>query len=521
MCVGAMTADLIIYNGKCLDVVNENVWEWIAIKGSRILELGNGKDYYKHADATTELIDARGRSVLPGFIDSHFHLLQTAMNSGFLNLSSVRNYRELAESISCYAESNPEKEIFCFRIDEASLEEGRFPDRKFLDQITEDRVVWINNIDYQVSILNTYGMLYYKIPYRLQGMELDENGVATGIFTGNANAALRTNILNKYEDRKRMNNVMKIMPELLKNGITTINAMEGGYMYSNKDAAFVYENQDSFPIDIELFYQSQDLDKIEDLGLRRVGGSLYIDGTMGARTAALSFEYCDKPGEMGRLLFSQDEINEFVLKCYEKKLQLSLYTIGDRAIELVLRAHEYAMQKAGIRGLRHRLEHVELANKNQISRAEKMGIIFSMNPTYELYWGGCGKMYEDRLGEKYITTNKFREILDSGVRICAGSDSDVCEMNPFLGVHAVVNHPVENNRGTLIEAIRMYTADAAYAIFQEEEKGNLRVGMKADVIILNTDLTKVSKEAIRNIKVDMTIKDGAVAFDRKGSGEVK
>ena len=260
---------------------------------------------------------------------------------------------------------------------------------------------------------------------------MDEKGAPTGIFRGKANATLRTNILNSYPNKNREENIRKLIPKLLKVGITTVNAMEGGYMYSDKDANFIYEHIADFPIDIVLFYQCLDLDKVREKKLKRIGGSLYIDGTMGARTAALTFEYNDKPGEMGRLIFSQKELNEFVEECYINKLQLSLYTIGDRAIEIALNAHEYALEKTGIKGLRHRMEHVELASLSQIKRAKKLGIIFSMNPTYERYWGGSNKMYSERLGKKYIETNKFREIIDGGLTLCGGSDSDVCDYNPL------------------------------------------------------------------------------------------
>src|SRR5699024_9694192 len=113
---------------------------------------------------------------------------------------------------------------------------------------------------------------------------------------------------------------------------------------------------------------------------------------------------------------------------------------GDRAIESALDAHENALHQTGKRGLRHRLEHVELVNDKQIKRAKDLEITFSMQPTYEIYWGGQGKMYEQRLGKKYICTNPLRKIIEKGVRICGGSDSDVTEPRPLLGVYAAVNH---------------------------------------------------------------------------------
>ena len=507
-----MYADIIIKNAKCITVNKEKVFEWLAIKDEKIIAIDNGEKYNSLINKTTIILDAKGKSVLPGFIDSHFHLVQTAMNEEGINLHNVSSFEEIGKKIK-KANLKSKESIFGVRLEKENLQEKKFPDRKVLDKFSDDTPIWINNLDYQVSILNTYGLLYYKIPFRIDGIELDEKGAPTGIFRGKANATLRTNILNSYSNKNREENIRKLIPKLLEVGITTVNAMEGGYMYSDKDANFIYEHIADFPIDIVLFYQCLDLDKVREKKLKRIGGCLYIDGTMGARTAALTFEYNDKKGEMGRLIFSQKELNEFVEECYINKLQLSLYTIGDRAIETALNAHEYALEKTGIKGLRHRMEHVELASLSQIKRAEKLGLIFSMNPTYERYWGGPNKMYFERLGKRYVETNKFREIIDSGLTLCGGSDSDVCDYNPFVGIHSAVNHPVKKHRISLYEAIKMYTINGAYAIFEENNKGSLEIGKLADIIILDRDIFEIDTESIDEVKVLCTIKSGKILYN--------
>lgn len=181
---------------------------------------------------------------------------------------------------------------------------------------------------------------------------------------------------------------------------------------------------------------------------------------------------------------------------------------------MALNAHEFALYHTGIRGLRHRLEHVELSDDRQMERAAEMGIIFSMNPTYEVYWGGKGKMYEQRLGERYVRTNCFREIIDSGVCICGGSDSDITEFNPLIGISAAINHQVEYHRASVYETLEMYTCNGAYAIFEEEEKGTLEVGKLADVIILDGDIMMTKKEKIQDMSVLSTIKSGELIYNR-------
>lgn len=511
-----MNADILIKNAKCLTMKGGSYSDWIAIHDKTILALGEKSEDCKLVDENTMVIDAGGNTVLPGFIDSHFHVIQTALNARSVDLSKVCSFEDIGMLIRKAASERPGKCIRGIGLQLEQLKEMKLPDRLTLDRFCSDVPVYINSLDYQVSMLNTYGLLYYKVPFNMEGVEKDNQDVATGIFRGKANAVLRMNILDGITDKVRKNAVSDILPGLLATGITTVNAMEGGYMYSDKDADFILEYESDFPVDMVLFYQTLDLEKVKRKHLKRIGGSLYVDGTMGARTAALSFEYADSPGRMGSLRYTQDELNEFVTACYKNNLQLSLYTIGDRAIGAALNAHEYALFHTGITGLRHRLEHVELASLEQINKARELGIIFSMNPTYETYWGGPEKMYAQRLGENYIRTNMFREIIDRGVCLIGGSDSDITDYNPMVGISAAVNHPVESHRISVYEALEMYTSKAAYGIFEEEKKGTLEAGKLADVIILDHDILSTPFEMLDQVKVAATIKSGDIIYNDLG-----
>lgn len=508
-----MYADILIKNGKCMTMEDKRIMDWIAIKGDEILALGDNDEYEHLVKEDTIVLDALGNTVLPGFIDSHFHVIQTALDSVSLDLSSARTHEELGEQIKEASKLYSGGYIRGIRISEEQFREKEFPRRMFLDKYCSDVPVVLNSMEYQVSMLNTYALLYFKIPFTAEGIELDESQMPTGIFRKQANAILRKNILNRIPDCERRHATTTIMADILMSGITTVNAMEGGFMYSDKDANFLYEYGKEFPIDIVLFYQTMDIEKIKAMGLQRLGGCFYVDGTFGARTAALSFEYADCPGTMGSLRLTQEEMNDFVLKCYKNRLQLALYTIGDRAIELALNAHENALYQTGIIGLRHRLEHAELANENQIKRAKHLGIIFSMSPTYEKYWGGPNKMYAQRLGDRYTCTNSFRRIIEEGVLICGGSDSNVTDLRPLLGIHSAINHPVEKHRVDIYEALKMYTYNGAYGIFEENRKGTLTVGKLADIVILDNDILSVPSDRIEHINIKVTIKSGEVLFN--------
>lgn len=511
-----MSNNILIMNGNCLSMANQNRYDWLTVRDGLIADVGFGEGYRKYTDSTGLVLDAKGGTVLPGFIDSHFHVVQAAINSTSVDLSAARSFEDIGELIAEAAKRcESDKVIRGIRLDEQNLKEGRIPDRNVLDQYCKDIPVFLNTVEYQKSALNTYALLYYKIPFTLQGIEFDENQVPTGIITHLANVFLRENILRNIPNARRLEAVKSFSKTLIEKGITTVNAMEGGRLYSDKDAEFIYEYAEQLPFDIALFYQTTDISKVREMNLKRIGGCFYLDGTFGARTSALSFDYHDSPGSRGGLNFSQEELNDFVLECYINKLQLALYTIGDRAIEQAINAHEYALDRTGNTGLRHRLEHVELPTGSHIKRAKELGLVFSMSPTYESIWGGPGKLYQERLGEKYQLTNPFREIMSEGVVVCGGSDCDVTPADPILGICSAVNHPVEKHRVDMFSAIKMFTCNGAYGIFEENRKGSLEAGKQADIVILDRDIMKIEKESIKDIRVNYTIKSGNILFERK------
>ena len=507
-----MNASILIKNGKCLSMDAERQYDWIAVSGDRICACGCGDDWQSlHCGA---VLDAQGCTVMPGFIDSHFHMVQTSLNRRYVDLSQARCFGDIADLIQAEGRKNPEMNLQGIRIDEDKLKEKRLPNRQELDRIWNNSALWLNTYDYLTSALNTYGMLYYRTPYNQVGVEFDEKNMPTGIFRKNANDMLRANILNDTDDFFRLDALKQLMPVLAAQGLTTANAMEGGKVYSDRDAEFINETIKSRRVylDMELFFQTLDLDRIRRMGLKRVGGCLYVDGTFSSRNAAISFDYADAPGVRGTLYFTQEMLDTFVKKCYDRDLQLALYTIGDRAIDMALRAHERAVLLTGNTSLRHRLEHAELPREEHMRKAADMGIIFSMQPAYEAQWGGGGRMYSQRLGEHYRETNPFRSLLDHGVRICGGSDSDTTEINYIKAIYDAVNHPVAEHRVSTMEAIRMFTSDGAYAIGKESEKGILKPGALADIILLDGDMLAASGAALRELKVTTTIKSGRVVY---------
>lgn len=507
-----MYADLLIYNGKCFSIEENRSYDWLAVQKDRILCLGLGDSYKSELSGWDIAVDADGGSVLPGFYDSNFHFVQTALDQESIYLGNVRNFDEIGDLIRSECLRHPEAPIVGYGLDETKLKEERLPDRSVLDSFCSDRPVWISRVEYHTSILNTYALLHYKIPYTVQGIELDHKKMPTGIFRLYANAMLRDEILSDFSFRHRLNAAQKLVCRLLAKGVTTLNAMEGGFLFSDKDAEFVNVYADALSVELKLFFQTTDVRKILDMGLTRMGGSLFADGAFGSRNAALAEDYADMPGIRGTLYYAQEEMNELVLNCYQNRIQLAVHAIGERAIDQLLTAHEFAMTKTGTSGLRHRLEHAELATPEHIRRAKALGLIFSMQPAYEYYWGGPGGMYEKRLGERYKRTNPFRMILEAGIIICGGSDSDVTPFDPILGIHEAVNHPVQEHRVDILSAIKFFTQNGAYAVFEETFKGDLKQGFAADIVVLDRDIFTIPKDGIKKCRVTHTLKSGNLLY---------
>jgi predicted amidohydrolase YtcJ len=507
-----MYADLLIRNGRCLSVRDNKTYDWIAVHREKIVALGNGDSFETELEGCDICVDARGGSVLPGFYDSNFHFVQTALDQESVYLGNALSFDDIGDLIRTECRQDSDRPIIGYGIDETRLKEGRLPDRYALDTFCNDRPVWLSRVEYHTSILNTYAMLHYKIPFTIHGIELDNKKIPTGVFRLYANAMLRDGILSDISFQRRHEAARKLSGELLRKGVTTVNAMEGGFLFSDKDAEFVQMYADTLPIELKLFFQTTDIKRIKEMGLTRMGGSLFADGAFGSRNAALSEDYADMAGVRGALYYTQEEMNELVSGCYANGIQLAVHVIGERAIDQVLTAHEFAMNETGVTGLRHRLEHAELATPEHIARAAELDLVFSMQPAYEHYWGGPDGMYNKRLGERYKRTNPFREILDAGIVVCGGSDSDVTPSDPLLGIHSAVNHPVAEHSVNLLSAIKFFTVNGAYAVSEEESSGDLRIGHTADIAVLDKDIFAVPTSAISDCSVSYTVKSGQLVY---------
>lgn len=505
---------MLVFGGKIYSMKSkEDIYSWMAISEGKILMLGNDESYEYIIDSTTEMVDIKGKILIPGFYDSHVHLVQSGLNSEGIDLFNVKSIDELLQLIECKTQVTPVGQLIrAYHFDVTKIKEHRFPTRYEIDSVSSDYPVWINSIEYHSSAINTLALNSVNLPYNIDGIKRDERSLPLGFFTGKASAYIRNRLLAGIDDTTRERGVQRRIAEAIKKGVTSINAMEGGFTFHENDAKFISRNRNRYPIDIRLYYQSFDLEKAAAINSDSIGGDIFIDGAFNSRTAAISKKYSDMD-TFGNLYFNQDELNYFVTKVISSDYQLALHAIGERAIDQTLNAYEVAFSNNSSCNKRCRIEHFELATDEQIQRAKQLELIISVQPAFEYYWGNKGGMYERRLGvELNQRTNNFRKMVDEGLILCGGSDSDVTEINPILGIYSAVNHPKASFALTVYEAVEMFTKNAAYASFEEDKKGSLEIGKLADFCVLNQNIFEIPNSEIINTKVFGTFKEGNVLY---------
>lgn len=521
-----MEAELIFFNGNLIPVIKNNnePIEFLAVSQGKIIALGPRTQMEKFKSAKTRIWNLEGKTVLPGFIDSHTHFLQTGLNLNAASLtecSTISAIKELLfECLPPKIKSN-KTWLRAHGIDETKLKEKRLPIREELDKISKDIPIFISRIDHHSCILNSKAIEILTESKNLKSVggeskitacELEGADWDKGYFRAASNYFLRSKLHDLISVDEKKEAIKKAAQIALSKGITTVHALEGGNLFGQNDVEIIQEMEKEIPISIVLYHQITDLGRIEKEGLPRVGGCLLVDGSIGSRTAAFSQEYIDNPGNFGVLYFKDEDLFVFVEKAHREGLQISLHAIGDRAISQAVNAYARAQTKFPRNDARHRIEHAEMPSSELIEKMAALDITLGVQPAFETFWGGFDKMYAVRLGKERVKkTNPFRTYVSHGILLAGGSDSDVTPMDPLFGIASCLTHPNPSERLTIKEALELFTINAAKIAFQEKEKGSLEIGKRADLVILNKNILETNPEQIKDIKIQATIVNGLAA----------
>jgi predicted amidohydrolase YtcJ len=294
-------------------------------------------------------------------------------------------------------------------------------------------------------------------------------------------------------------------------GVTCVQEMAIPDKRGIRDVEVLLATRDDHPVEVVPYVAVEDLSYVISRGLPRVGGDLFLDGSIGARTAAVLEGYEDG-SPSGELAHDDDALAEFLHNSHLAGLQVGLHAIGDAAIEQALRVWERVYQsldsrnRRHFRARRHRLEHFEMADHARVERAAALGLAISIQPSFDAAWGGPGGMYEQRLGaNRARAMNPFRSLIDRGLEVGAGSDSPVTPLDPMLGIWALESHHDPGQRLSRDDAVRLFTIGAA-RIAHLEKRGKLEPGMSADLAAYDIDPMDVPD--VRDLRPVLTVVAG-------------
>lgn len=492
----------VVTGGTIRNGIDDTAASWMCVRGDRITGLGDGPAPEAH-----ERIDVGGAAVVPGFVDAHIHFYQTGLDALAVSLIGCSSFDEVVARIEA-GPVDTDEWVMAHGYEEDALPEGERLDRVKLDAVLGDRPLWISRVDHHSAVVNSAALARLEISADLRGYL--ETGAEGGLLRAEACTAGKRRLDARSSPELEERAVREAVNACSRRGITAVHALEGGDYFGSSGVAALRRLAPSLPLELTLFLQ----EKNPALGVRHLGGCICLDGSIGSYTAALDRDYVGRPGHRGALYEEPSSFRSLVAAAHGAGAQLAFHAIGTRAIEQVIAAYEAALAGAPRQDHRHRIEHFELATDEQIRRVRDLGLVVSMQPSFEHYWGGPDGMYASRLGEDWRRTNRFRDILDAGVRIAGGSDSNVTPPDPLLGIHAAVNHPNPEQRISIHEALRMMTSDAAHGAFNEGRHGSLSPGKEASFVILERDPYTTPADELEHIQVLSTWHRGRCVYRR-------
>lgn len=534
-------ADYIFVNGDILTMEDENPYaEAVAVCDRQIIFVGNKEEAMTYRDNQTELIDLNGKTLIPGIIESHSHPIGFVEQCLSIRLTgeATASQRNLLAKMAVAAETTPKgKLLYGWGWDEGKFEEGpKYVTRAQLDEVAPEHPVFIRRICGHGGMLNTYAMKLYGInrdtPVPAGGDIIkDDNGEPTGYIMGGAIKLL--NIPPSSREKLYNTYVTIVQDEYLSLGITSIADMA----CVPSDISLYQDMLNNGDLKVRMRYWpiARSLDcsitaKPELLGtlgiksglgndmLRFMGAKFQLDGSVGCRTAALSRPY-DDSSNCGVLYYEHtEELISEVVYAIENGLRVAMHAIGDRAIDVAIACYEEAAKHFDINKMRNRIEHASMSRPDQIESFKRLGLTISSSASFLFT---SGESYYYALGKRALDMFPDRSYVNNGIIAANNADSPCSDNNPMFGVYAQVARKTSGGRAyslqerlTPWEALKSYTINAAYLNFDEKILGSIKEGKLADLVILSDNPEKIDVEQIKDIKVEMTMVNGIILYER-------
>ena len=508
-------ADLVAFNGNIITMDPQRPTATaLAVKSYKILAVGDEEEVIDLVPTAKRVLDLGGKTVVPGFIDAHTHLTSSGVKQSHVQLNGLKSPEEVIKKLKANVDRYPKGEwILGYNWDESEWSERRYILGKELDQVSKDHPIMITRVCGHLATVNSIGLKKLKIDLKQEGVQKDKKGKPTGVLKDIDEVWEKV----RPGPEKYLEGVIEGNKIAFEHGITTAvdNAPVGTLRYVRE-----IETRNQLSTRMILNIPVVQLKHMTSLGLTsgmgspmvKIGGvKIFTDGSIGAMTAAVSKAYLKDSKNKGMLMMSPSKYASIVKKAVKHNIQTVTHAIGDEAIEMVISTFENLKDKSMLRDQRHRIEHAELINEYQIRRAVSLGLILSMQPNFVGRWQQEGGLYDERFDQETVRgMNMFRVALDNGARLCFGSDG--MPYGPLYGIWSATTHPNDRVRLTVEEALRCYTMESAYSVFQENTLGSLTVGKRADFVVLSEDIMSVKPKKIKDIEVEMTVVGGIVEY---------
>jgi predicted amidohydrolase YtcJ len=512
-------------------------FESMLVDEGKVVATGSHAELAARAAGAT-VVDGGGRTLLPGLIDAHAHVMGLGVALRQADLMPTKSLAEALALVKSYAAAHPQTPWVQGRgWNQAVWKLGRFPTAQELDTAVADRPAWLERVDGHAGWANGAALKLAGIDKDTKDppggrIERDAQGRPTGVLVDGAMELVARRI-PPMDAREAEKSLDAALAEMARVGLTGVHdagvdadtvALYRRYADAGRLSARIYAMIGGTGADFDRLAASGPLVGYGGgfLDVRAV--KLYADGALGSRGAALLAPYSDHPGDKGLLFHSPDELTAIIGKAIGKGYQVGVHAIGDAANREVLDSFAAVYREHGGKELRNRIEHAQIVAVEDIARFRTLGLIASMQPTHAT---SDMNMAEDRLGKARMKgAYAWRSFLKQGTVVAAGSDFPVESPNPFYGLYSAVTRQDHDGRPlggwyrqqdmTLPEALRAFTLDAAYAAHAEKTLGTLEPGKWADFILIDRDVFAGAPARLWSTVVLQTWVGGRRVYAREG-----
>ncbi|PAB57945.1 amidohydrolase [Anaeromicrobium sediminis] len=536
----------ILYNGNIITMDSKSPKsEALFIRDNKFFKVGKNEEIFSLKDENTRLIDLENKTVVPGFNDSHMHLVNFANSLHMIPLTNCKSIDDLIGMGKDYLSTNPNHKdwIIGRGWNQDNFHEKEFPTRYDLDKISTEFPVCYVRACGHVLVVNSKALEMADIDSsssQVDGgyFDVDTHNNPLGIFRENA-----LNLIYKKIPTPTVDEIKKIILDACKlalaDGITSIQT-DDFEAFPDKDFHKIIKaykelnNEGKLPIRIYeqcLLQNTERLNSFLSKGYSTGYGDdffkigplkLLADGSLGARTAYLSQPYADDSTTCGIGVFTQDELDELVLTAHKNNMQVAIHCIGDKIMDMSFKSIKNALDKAPKSDHRHGIVHAQITTNKLIDEFKENNVLAYIQPIfldYDIH------IVEDRVGkDRAKETYNFKTLMDNGVHTAYGSDCPVEPFNVFRGIYSAVtrqdlsgypkNGWLPNEKVSVEDALYNFTHEGAYASFEENVKGLIKENYLADFVVLDRDILNITPEEIKDTKVLMTFVDGELKYKK-------